>query len=76
MILIVWVWGFVLFYLKQIGYVATPKMVVQACYTLLSERNLVPNGVLTPALAFGKTRLIERLQEHGIVFSTVQQPPK
>ncbi|KAF9205404.1 hypothetical protein BGZ49_004085 [Haplosporangium sp. Z 27] len=58
------------------GYVATPKMVVQACYTLLLQKDLVPNGVLTPAIAFGKTRLIERLQEQGIVFSTVQQPTK
>ncbi|KAF9351916.1 hypothetical protein BGX26_010151 [Mortierella sp. AD094] len=58
------------------GYVATPKMVVQACYTLLLQKNLVPNGVITPAVAFGKTRLIERLQEQGIVFSTVQQATK
>ncbi|KAF9102133.1 hypothetical protein BGX27_011167 [Mortierella sp. AM989] len=58
------------------GYVATPKMVVQACYTLLLQKNLIPNGVLTPAVAFGKTQLIERLQKQGIVFSTVQQATK
>ncbi|KAI1315574.1 hypothetical protein EDD11_000649 [Mortierella claussenii] len=58
------------------GYVATPKIVVQACYTLLLQKDLVPNGVLTPAVAFGKTLLIERLQEQGIVFSTVQEPTK
>ncbi|KAG0363381.1 saccharopine dehydrogenase-like oxidoreductase [Gamsiella multidivaricata] len=55
------------------GYVATPKMVVQACYTLLKQKEKVPNGVLTPAVAFARTDLIERLQEQGIVFSTVQE---
>jgi len=58
------------------GYVATPKMVVQACYTLLLQKDLVPNGVLTPAVAFGRTALIERLQQQGIVFSTVQEATK
>lgn len=58
------------------GYVATPKMVVQACYTLLKQKALVPNGVLTPAVAFARTDLISRLQEQGIVFSTVQQATK
>lgn len=58
------------------GYVATPKIVVQACYTLLHEKANVPNGVLTPAVAFAKTDLISRLQERGIVFSTVQQATK
>ncbi|KAG0327678.1 hypothetical protein BG004_002714 [Podila humilis] len=58
------------------GYVATPKMVVQACYTLLLEQDKVPRGVLTPAVAFGKTDLIKRLEEQGIVFSTVQQASK
>ncbi|KAG0279009.1 hypothetical protein BGZ96_002106 [Linnemannia gamsii] len=53
------------------GYVATPKMVVQAAYTLLRQKDKVPNGVLTPAVAFGRTDLIDRLQEQGIVFSTV-----
>ncbi|KAG0048583.1 hypothetical protein BGZ83_006467 [Gryganskiella cystojenkinii] len=58
------------------GYVATPKMVVQACYVLLREKASIPNGVLTPAVAFAKTDLIKNLQEHGIVFSTVQQATK
>ncbi|KAG0329430.1 hypothetical protein BG000_000083 [Podila horticola] len=58
------------------GYVATPKMVVQACYTLLLEKDKVPNGVLTPSLAFAQTDLIKRLEEQGIVFSTVQQASK
>jgi short subunit dehydrogenase-like uncharacterized protein len=58
------------------GYVATPKIVVQACYTLLLEKDKVPSGVLTPAVAFSKTRLIDRLQEQGIVFSTVQETSK
>ncbi|KAG0302626.1 hypothetical protein BGZ97_002258 [Linnemannia gamsii] len=53
------------------GYVATPKMVVQAAYTLLREKDKVPNGVLTPAVAFARTNLIDRLQEQGIVFSTI-----
>ncbi|KAG0088453.1 hypothetical protein BGZ92_006157 [Podila epicladia] len=58
------------------GYVATPKMVVQACYTLLLEKDKVHNGVLTPSLAFAQTDLIKRLEEQGIVFSTVQQASK
>ncbi|KAF8926990.1 sccpdhb protein [Dissophora ornata] len=58
------------------GYVATPKMVVQACYTLLLQKDKVPSGVLTPAVAFANTNLIERLQEQGIVFSTVQEASK
>ena len=58
------------------GYVATPKLVVQACYTLLHQKALVPNGVLTPAVAFARTDLIKRLQEQGIVFTTVHQPTK
>ncbi|KAG0059185.1 hypothetical protein BGZ89_000590 [Linnemannia elongata] len=53
------------------GYVATPKMVVQAAYTLLRQKEKVPNGVLTPAVAFARTDLIDRLQEQGIVFSTI-----
>ncbi|KAG0291689.1 hypothetical protein BGZ98_002927 [Dissophora globulifera] len=58
------------------GYVATPKMTVQACYTLLLQKAVVPNGVLTPAVAFARTNLIERLQEQGIVFSTVHEASK
>ncbi|KAF9583376.1 hypothetical protein BGW38_009627 [Lunasporangiospora selenospora] len=57
-------------------YVATPKLVVQACYTLLLQRDQVPKGVLTPAVAFANTKLLERVQEQGIVFTTVQQPTK
>lgn len=59
------------FTIFAIGYVATPKMVVQAAYTLLRQKDKVPNGVLTPAVAFARTDLIDRLQEQGIVFSTV-----
>ena len=51
-------------------------MVVQACYTLLLQKDKVPNGVLTPAVAFANTNLIERLQEQGIVFSKVQEASK
>ncbi|KAG0380327.1 hypothetical protein BGX24_009005 [Mortierella sp. AD032] len=53
------------------GYVATPKLVVQAAYALLQQKEKIPNGVLTPAVAFARTTLIDRLQEQGIVFSTV-----
>lgn len=59
----------VTFVLAAIGYVATPKLVVQAAYTLLWERDRVPHEVLTPAAAFLRTSLIERLNEQGIVFS-------
>ncbi|KAF9919449.1 hypothetical protein FBU30_011024 [Linnemannia zychae] len=53
------------------GYVATPKLVVQAAYAILQQKDKIPNGVLTPAVAFARTNLIDRLQEQGIVFSTV-----
>jgi hypothetical protein len=53
------------------GYVATPKLAVQAAYTVLWERDRIPRGVLTPAVAFVRTTLIERLIEQEIVFSSV-----
>ncbi|KAF9429422.1 hypothetical protein BGZ76_001320 [Entomortierella beljakovae] len=57
----------------ETGYVTTPRIVVQSCYTLLLEKDVIPNGVLTPALAFKNTRLLDRLQEQGIHFSTVHK---
>ncbi|KAG0231862.1 hypothetical protein BGW41_002065 [Actinomortierella wolfii] len=58
------------------GYVATPTMVVQSAYTLLLEKDKIPNGVLTPATAFADTKLMDRLQQNGIIFSTVHQGTK
>ncbi|KAL1925336.1 uncharacterized protein VTP21DRAFT_219 [Calcarisporiella thermophila] len=56
----------------EMGYITTPKCVVQAAYVVLTEKDKVPNGVLTPAAAFAKTSLIERLQQHGLTFEIVE----
>jgi hypothetical protein len=60
------------------GYIATPKFVLAAAFTLLLERKAgtlpYTGGVLTPASAFRGTRLVDRLRELGIDFSVVQAP--
>ncbi|CAL8316440.1 unnamed protein product [Merluccius merluccius] len=58
------------------GYVATPAAMVQAAITVLTELHSLPHrgGVYTPAAAFTKTRLIERLNTHGIKFSVRSYP--
>ncbi len=55
------------------GYIATSKIVVSCAIVLLKEQNRMPvkGGVLTPAVAFANTSLIERLRTHGIRFETV-----
>ncbi|XP_022091289.1 saccharopine dehydrogenase-like oxidoreductase [Acanthaster planci] len=56
------------------GYVATPIMMVQAGLVILSEKDNLPasGGVFSPAAAFSRTRLIERLDKRGIKFSVVE----
>uniref|UniRef100_A0A8C5BE28 Saccharopine dehydrogenase-like oxidoreductase n=1 Tax=Gadus morhua TaxID=8049 RepID=A0A8C5BE28_GADMO len=58
------------------GYVATPATMVQAAVTVLNDLHSLPNrgGVYTPAAAFSNTRLIERLNNHGIKFSVRSYP--
>ncbi|CAL8317289.1 unnamed protein product [Boreogadus saida] len=58
------------------GYVATPATMVQAAVTVLNDLHSLPNrgGVYTPAAAFSNTRLIERLNTHGIKFSVRSYP--
>ncbi|XP_041109567.1 saccharopine dehydrogenase-like oxidoreductase [Polyodon spathula] len=60
----------------EVGYVATPIVMVQAAITLLKESKSLPKegGVYTPGAAFCKTSLIERLNKHGVVFSVISKP--
>ncbi|ORY08257.1 sccpdhb protein [Basidiobolus meristosporus CBS 931.73] len=52
------------------GYHATPICVVQSALVLLEskEKGIIPSGVLTPAAAFAKTNLIEKLNQRGVEF--------
>ncbi|XP_038071676.1 saccharopine dehydrogenase-like oxidoreductase [Patiria miniata] len=62
------------------GYVATPIVMVQAGLVVLKEKDDMPasGGVFSPAAAFSRTSLIERLDKHGVKFSVVETalPPK
>nr|XP_033795439.1 saccharopine dehydrogenase-like oxidoreductase isoform X2 [Geotrypetes seraphini] len=60
----------------EAGYVATPIAMVQAAVTLLKERSSLPlkGGVYTAGAAFSKTKLIERLNQHGIQFTVITKP--
>ncbi|XP_032098077.1 saccharopine dehydrogenase-like oxidoreductase isoform X1 [Sapajus apella] len=57
----------------EAGYVATPIAMVQAAVTLLNDASDLPKagGVFTPGGAFSKTKLIDRLNKHGIEFSVI-----
>ncbi|XP_076582484.1 saccharopine dehydrogenase-like oxidoreductase isoform X1 [Chaetodon auriga] len=57
----------------ECAYVATPIAMVQVALTILNESTDMPKmgGVYTPAAAFAKTTLIDRLNKHGIHFSVV-----
>lgn len=57
------------------GYVATPICMVQAAVVLVKERDRLPKegGVYTPAVAFGNTTLVERLDKHNVKFQVVEQ---
>ncbi|KAI8987703.1 saccharopine dehydrogenase [Mycotypha africana] len=55
----------------ELGYVATPRIVLQCALTILynqKSENTIPNGVLTPATAFWQTDLIDRLRQVGITY--------
>nr|KAG5702132.1 hypothetical protein BaRGS_010398 [Batillaria attramentaria] len=57
------------------GYVTTPICMVQAAVVLVKERDRLPKdgGVYTPAVAFGDTSLVERLDKHNVRFQIVEQ---
>uniref|UniRef100_A0AAZ3PQK5 Saccharopine dehydrogenase-like oxidoreductase n=1 Tax=Oncorhynchus tshawytscha TaxID=74940 RepID=A0AAZ3PQK5_ONCTS len=57
----------------EAGYVATPIAMVQAAITILNEPTALPKkgGVYTPGATFAKTKLVERLNKHGIQFSVI-----
>ncbi|XP_020643666.2 saccharopine dehydrogenase-like oxidoreductase [Pogona vitticeps] len=60
----------------EAGYVATPIAMVQAAVALLMDKSSLPKkgGVYTPGAAFAKTKLIDRLNKHGIEFSVISKP--
>jgi hypothetical protein len=43
------------------GYVATPVYFVQCAQAVLQNRKVIPNGVLTPAIAFAKCDVPEKM---------------
>ncbi|XP_064239756.1 saccharopine dehydrogenase-like oxidoreductase [Aotus nancymaae] len=57
----------------EAGYVGTSIAMVQAAMTLLNDASDLPKagGVFTPGAAFSKTKLIDRLNKHGIEFSVI-----
>ncbi|WJX75275.1 hypothetical protein P8452_58824 [Trifolium repens] len=58
----------------EIGYVATPIIIVQCALILLSQRNNLPKGgVYPPGIVFGPTDLQKRLQQNGISFDVVSK---
>ncbi|PNY00132.1 saccharopine dehydrogenase-like protein [Trifolium pratense] len=58
----------------EIGYVATPIIIVQCALILLSQRNNLPKGgVYPPGIVFGPTDLQQRLQQNGISFDVVSK---
>ncbi|XP_053158517.1 saccharopine dehydrogenase-like oxidoreductase [Hemicordylus capensis] len=60
----------------EAGYVATPIAMVQAAVALLKDKSSLPKqgGVYSPGAAFSNTKLIERLNKHGIEFSVISKP--
>jgi hypothetical protein len=55
------------------GYIATSRIVVSCALVLLQEQDKIPvkGGCITPAIAFGNTTLIDRLQKQGIKFENL-----
>nr|XP_060609922.1 saccharopine dehydrogenase-like oxidoreductase [Anolis sagrei ordinatus] len=60
----------------EAGYVATPIAMVQAGVALLKDKSSLPKtgGVYSPGALFSKTKLIDRLNKHGIEFSVISKP--
>jgi short subunit dehydrogenase-like uncharacterized protein len=59
----------------EMGYVTTPICVLGAASMLLLKRDQIPNGVLTPSVAFSNvfSSLLARLESSGIKFSFVSK---
>lgn len=58
----------------EIGYIATPIILIQCALILLSQRrNLPKGGVYPPGIIFGPTDLQERLQQNGISFDMISK---
>ncbi|CAK8540681.1 unnamed protein product [Lathyrus sativus] len=58
----------------EIGYVATPIILVQCALILLSQRkNLPKGGVYSPGIVFGPTDLQQKLQQNGISFDVISK---
>ena len=57
----------------ELGYIATPRIVLQCALALLhgKKNGQVPVGVLTPSAAFWNTDLLKRLPSVGITFEEV-----
>ncbi|KAG6588499.1 putative mitochondrial saccharopine dehydrogenase-like oxidoreductase, partial [Cucurbita argyrosperma subsp. sororia] len=61
----------------EVGYVATPIILVQCALIVLSKREVLPKGgVLTPGIVFGPTDLQKRLEENGIYFDVISKNVK
>lgn len=58
----------------EIGYVATPIILIQCALIILSQRRNLPNGgVYPPGVVFGPTNLQELLQVNGICFDFISK---
>ncbi|XP_052195169.1 probable mitochondrial saccharopine dehydrogenase-like oxidoreductase At5g39410 [Diospyros lotus] len=57
----------------EIGYSTTSIVLVQCALVLLSQRDNLPRGVLTPGFVFGPTDLQQRLEENGISFDIISK---
>lgn len=57
------------------GYDSTPICVANCAYTILRDKTKLrlPRGVITPAVAFGKTDLVDRLTRDGVSFTVVDK---
>lgn len=58
----------------EIGYIATPIILIQCALIVLSQREILPKGgVFPPGIVFGATELQQRLQENGISFDVISK---
>ena len=57
------------------GYLSSAICLVQCAYTLLEESYKIPDkgGALTPGVAFGATRVYDRLRQRGLSMDIVQK---
>jgi len=55
------------------GYIVTPLIFIACAEAILKDRATIPHGVLTPAIAFADSGLLEKLGEDGKFKWTVAQ---